>query len=79
MRILCTAKDSQIFSTKNNSVYVILMFEILTKRYLTTSLVLNNWAQVYVVVAISYPENLAESLRLHDLTTIQHLKLFSEI
>ena len=44
MRILCTAKDSHIFSTKNNSVFVIFMFEILTKRYLTTPLVLNNWA-----------------------------------
>ena len=44
MRILCTAKDSHIFLTKNNSVFVILMFEILTKRLLTTSLVLNNWA-----------------------------------
>ena len=31
MRILCSAKDSHIFSTKNNSVFVILMFEILTK------------------------------------------------
>ena len=28
MRILCSAKDSHIFSTKNNSVFVILMFEI---------------------------------------------------
>ena len=46
MRILCSAKDSHIFLTKKNSVFVILMFEILTKRYLTTSLVLNNWAQV---------------------------------
>ena len=32
VRILCSAKDSHIFSTKNNSVFVILMFEILTKR-----------------------------------------------
>ena len=32
VRILCTAKDFHIFSTKNNSVFVILMFEILTKR-----------------------------------------------
>ena len=31
VRILCSAKDSHIFSTKNNSVFVILMFEILTK------------------------------------------------
>ena len=46
MRILISAKDSHIFSTKNNSVFVILMFEILTKRKLTTSLVLNNWVQV---------------------------------
>ena len=27
MRILCSAKDSHIFSTKNDSVFVILMFE----------------------------------------------------
>ena len=46
VRILCSAKDSHIFSTKNNSVFVILTFEILTKRYLTTSLVLNNWAHI---------------------------------
>ena len=26
VRILCTAKDSHIFSTKNNSVFVIFMF-----------------------------------------------------
>ena len=32
VRILCTAKDSHIFSTKNNSVFVILTFEILKKR-----------------------------------------------
>ena len=32
VRILCSAKDSHIFSTKNNSVFVILTFEILTKR-----------------------------------------------
>ena len=32
VRILRSAKDSHIFSTKNNSVFVILMFEILTKR-----------------------------------------------
>ena len=30
--IVSSAKDSHIFSTKNNSVFVILMFEILTKR-----------------------------------------------
>ena len=29
MRILCLAKDSHIFSTKNNSIFVIFMFEIL--------------------------------------------------
>ena len=40
------AKDSHIFSTKNNSVFVIFMFEILTNRYLTTLLILNNWALV---------------------------------
>ena len=32
VRILCSAKDSHIFSTKNNSVFVILPFEILTNR-----------------------------------------------
>ena len=32
VRILCNAKDSHILSTKNNSVFVIFMFEILTKR-----------------------------------------------
>ena len=32
VRILCSAKDSHIFFNKNNSVFVILMFEILTKR-----------------------------------------------
>ena len=52
MRILCSAKDSHIFSTKNDSVFVILMFEILTKRLLTTSLVLNNWPQDPVVQSI---------------------------
>ena len=34
MRILCSAKDSHIFSTKNDSVFVILMFEILMKQQL---------------------------------------------
>ena len=32
VRIFCSAKDSHIFSTKNNSVFVIFMFENLTKR-----------------------------------------------
>ena len=32
VRILCIAKDSHIFSAKNNSVFVILPFEILTNR-----------------------------------------------
>ena len=31
MRIFCTAKDSNIFSTKNNSVFGIFTFENLTK------------------------------------------------
>ena len=44
MRIL--AKDSHILSTKNNSVFVIFMFEILTNRLLTSSLFLNNWPLV---------------------------------
>ena len=38
------------FQQKNNSVIVILMFEILMKRFkLTASLVLNNWAVAYYV------------------------------
>ena len=45
------AKDSQILSTKNNSVFVILPFEILKKRYLTMLLILNNWAQADKSVA----------------------------
>ena len=49
MRILCSAKDSHIFSTKNSSVFVILMFEILTKPLLTTSLILNNWALLHKI------------------------------
>ena len=32
------AKDSHIYSTKKNRVFVIITFEILTKRLLTTSL-----------------------------------------
>ena len=43
MRILCDAKDSHILSKKSNCVFVIFMFEILTNRQLTTSLILNNW------------------------------------
>ena len=35
-------KASLIFSTKNIGIFEILMFEILTSRQLTTSLVLNN-------------------------------------
>ena len=41
------AKLLMFFSTKKNiSIFEILSFEILTKRQLTTSLVLNNWAQI---------------------------------
>ena len=36
----------QIFSTKNIGIFEILTFEILTKRYLTMSLVLNNRPQL---------------------------------
>ena len=32
VRILCNAKDSHIFLTKNHIVFVIFMFEILTNR-----------------------------------------------
>ena len=40
------AKASHSFSMKNIGVCQILTFEILTKRYLTTSLVLNNRALI---------------------------------
>ena len=43
-RSLCNAKASHSFSAKNISIHLILTFEILTKRYLTTPLVLNNRA-----------------------------------
>ena len=42
------AKDSYIFSTKNNSVFVIFMLEILMNRSLTMLLILNNWALKYI-------------------------------
>ena len=45
---MCTAKASHIFSTKNNGVFEIFTFEILTKRLLTTSLVLNNRALLFI-------------------------------
>ena len=35
MRILCIAKDSPILSTKNNSVFQVVMFVILMNRKLT--------------------------------------------
>ena len=49
---LLQCKDSHIFSTINNSVFVILTFQILTKRLPTTSLILNNrtlFAKIWVV------------------------------
>ena len=46
MKFFCTAKASHIFSTKNIGKFKILTFEILTKHYLTMSLVLNNRAQM---------------------------------
>ena len=45
-RSFCIAKASYIFSTKSIGLLQILTFEILTKRYLTTSLVLNDRALV---------------------------------
>ena len=39
-----TAKASHIFLTKNDGIFQILMFDILTKHELTMSLVLNSWA-----------------------------------
>ena len=41
------AKDSHILSTKNNSVFEIFMFVILTIHYLMMSLNLNSWDLEY--------------------------------
>ena len=46
----CNCKASHIFSTKNIGLFQILTFEILTKRELTTSLVLNNRAQMFEAI-----------------------------
>ena len=46
--LLKKCEDSHIFSTKNNGVFVIFMFEILTNCEITTSLVLNNWPLMYI-------------------------------
>ena len=53
MKILCIAKDSHILLTKNNSVFVILMFEIVTNRLLTMSLIFN-WAHMYIPCIFLY-------------------------
>ena len=42
---LLSAKDSHIFLTKNNSVFVIFAVKSLTKCLLTASLISNNWPQ----------------------------------
>ena len=43
VRIICTAKDSHIFSAKNNSVFIMFTFKVLTKYYITTLLISKNW------------------------------------
>ena len=48
MRIFCTAKDSHIFSTKNNSVFVIFTVKSLTKHLLTMSLISNNRPHIII-------------------------------
>lgn len=40
------------FQQKNTSLFQILTLEILTKRYLATSLVLDNWALVYFCILL---------------------------
>ena len=50
MRILCTAKDSHIFSTKNNCVFVTLADICLTNLCLNDAL--NNWAQIIAFFSI---------------------------
>ena len=58
MRILCTAKDSHIFSTKNNSVFVTLADICLTNLCLNDIVkandALNNW-----VLITSKPQKLS--------------------
>ena len=44
MSSFCTAKATNIFSAKNFSIFAYHSIKILTNRYLTTSLALNNWA-----------------------------------
>ena len=51
-RRFCIAKASHIFSAKNIGVFEILAFEILTKRKLTRSLVLNNHAQYFGITGV---------------------------
>ena len=41
-----------LFQQKNIGVFEILMFEILTKQYLTTLLVLNNRAQAFNIIVL---------------------------
>ena len=60
LELQCSAKASHIFSTKTIGIYKILMFEILAKRSLTTSLVLNNRAQMWNPIyysALAYIES----------------------
>ena len=45
--------DSHFFPTKYNSVFVIFVFENLTKRLLTTSLISKNWPLVISDVSFS--------------------------
>ena len=54
MRIFCCAKYSHIFSTKNNSVFVIFTFKIITKRNFEhfLAMVLNN-AKSIIIIKIS--------------------------
>ena len=46
VRIVCSAKDFQIFPTKSNCGFIIFTFYFLTKRLLTTSLISTNWPLV---------------------------------
>ena len=70
MRILCTAKDSHIFSTKNNSVFVTLADICITNLCLNDAL--NNW----VLFGYSLQNNLKQN---KDLVKFEKFKIQKKI
>ena len=76
VRIFCLVKDSHIFPTKNNIVFVIFTFEILT-----TSLISNNGPQVTKMAHAALYQGCYVDVIIHrgDLESIKYLlkKMFS--